>query len=488
MSSVKEKYKYLGKNTLIFAISSFSTKFLSFLLVPLYTSVLSTAEYGKIDLITTTSTLLIYVLTINIADSVLRFTIGKVNETEKVLGVGFKTLAIGSGICACLLTLTYLIRVLDWNARDYFYIWLLFFFTALYQIMTNYLRGIDKIREVALAGIISAGAIIISNILFLLVFKIGIDGYLISMIIGPALASVFCFICVRNRLRVIKITYLSGDGLIKAEMFAYCIPLIFNNIALWVNGSLDKYFVTGLCGISENGIYSVASKIPHILDACIIVFSQAWNLSAIKEFDPEDKDGFFSKTFNAYGFLMAVACSAIVLMNLPLAKFLYNKEFFVAWHYSSILLIATMFNTLTAFIGSVFSAVKKTKIIAITTVTSAVINTLLNTYLIPLFGAYGAAIATVIAYITMYMIRLIVLRNVIKLRSNWLRNITSYALLFLQVFFEHLDGHFYMGQIICFCLICIINYRMVRTMVGILKTNFQGQGVRTDESCDLHKK
>lgn len=37
MSSIKEKYKYLGKNTLIFAISSFSTKFLSFLLVPLYT-------------------------------------------------------------------------------------------------------------------------------------------------------------------------------------------------------------------------------------------------------------------------------------------------------------------------------------------------------------------------------------------------------------------------------------------------------------------
>ena len=82
MSSIKEKYKYLGKNTLIFAISSFSTKFLSFLLVPLYTSFLSTAEYGKIDLITTTSTLLVYVLTINIADSVLRFTIENEDLTD----------------------------------------------------------------------------------------------------------------------------------------------------------------------------------------------------------------------------------------------------------------------------------------------------------------------------------------------------------------------------------------------------------------------
>lgn len=468
MSSVKEKYKYLGKNTLIFAISSFSTKFLSFLLVPLYTSVLSTSEYGKIDLITTTSTLLIYVLTANIADSILRFTIERVKESEKVLAVGFKTLTISSCICACLLTLTYLLKILDWHIIDYFCIFLFFFFTVLYQIMTNYLRGIDKICEVAIAGIISAVFIIICNILLLIVFKIGINGYLISLITGPAFASMFCLVCA-GRLPEFKSIYFSGNNAIKSEMFTYCIPLIFNNIALWVNGSLDKYFVTGLCGISENGIYSVAGKIPHILDACIIVFSQAWNLSAIKEFDSEDKDGFFSKTFTAYGFLMAITCSAIVLVNIPLAKFLYNKDFFLAWQYSSILLIATMFNTLTAFIGSVFSAVKKTKIIAVTTVTSAAINIVLNACLIPFWGAYGAAVATVIAYIAMYTIRLIVLSDVIRLQIHWRRNVLTYIFLFLQVFFEHMDGHFYVGQITCFCLICIINYRLIQSIIGLIK-------------------
>ena len=72
---MKDKYKYLGKNTIIFAISSFGTKILSFLLVPLYTAVLTTSEYGVADLITTTATLLVFVLTINIASSVLRFTL-----------------------------------------------------------------------------------------------------------------------------------------------------------------------------------------------------------------------------------------------------------------------------------------------------------------------------------------------------------------------------------------------------------------------------
>ena len=74
---MNNKYKYLGKNTMVFVISSFGTKFLSFLLVPLYTSVLSTEEYGVADLITTTATLMIFIFTINISSSVLRFTLDK---------------------------------------------------------------------------------------------------------------------------------------------------------------------------------------------------------------------------------------------------------------------------------------------------------------------------------------------------------------------------------------------------------------------------
>ena len=74
---MNDKYKYLGKNTIIFALSSFGTKFLSFLLVPLYTNVLSTSEYGIADLITTTATLAIFVLTINISEAILRFALNK---------------------------------------------------------------------------------------------------------------------------------------------------------------------------------------------------------------------------------------------------------------------------------------------------------------------------------------------------------------------------------------------------------------------------
>lgn len=72
---MKNKYSYLSKNILLFSISSFGQKILAFLLVPLYTSVLSTADYGTVDLITTTVSILVPVFTINISEGVLRFTL-----------------------------------------------------------------------------------------------------------------------------------------------------------------------------------------------------------------------------------------------------------------------------------------------------------------------------------------------------------------------------------------------------------------------------
>lgn len=74
---MNSKYKYLIKNTGILAISNFSSKLLVFFLVPIYTSVLSTAEYGTYDLAMSTVLLLYPVLTVNIVDGVMQFFNGK---------------------------------------------------------------------------------------------------------------------------------------------------------------------------------------------------------------------------------------------------------------------------------------------------------------------------------------------------------------------------------------------------------------------------
>lgn len=464
MAEKLDKYKYLRKNTALFAISSFSTKVLAFLLTPVYTALLTTEEYGIADLINTTAILMIYVLTINIADAVLRFSIEKSKNSYGILSFGLRILFVGDILSAIILFIAYKLKIFNWEPEYYLFAFLLFAATAFYQIMTNYLRGIDKVSAVAVAGVISSGMVIVSSIVFLAIIKCGIIGYLLSIMLGPLVASVYCIFVEKKAVHGMFCSNI--DYGTKISMIKYSSPLIFNNIALWINGSLDKYFVTAICGASVNGIYSVAGKIPHILDACIIIFCQAWNLSAIKEFDSEDKDGFFSKTYNVYTSTMAMGCSFIILLNIPLAHFLYADNFFMAWNYSSILLIATMANTLTAFIGGIFAAAKATNIIAVTTVLSATVNIILNCVLIPQYGALGAAVATAIAYFVMFIIRLIWLRKIIKLRFCIWKGFITFFLLIVQVVCEHQKGHFYLGQALCVATLIFLNNRELKMILN----------------------
>ena len=68
-----KKYNYLLKNIGLLTLSSFASKILSFLLVPLYTSILTTKQYGIYDMFNTTVMLLLPLITIDIVDAVLRF-------------------------------------------------------------------------------------------------------------------------------------------------------------------------------------------------------------------------------------------------------------------------------------------------------------------------------------------------------------------------------------------------------------------------------
>lgn len=68
---------YLLKNTLIFTLGNIGSKVISFFLIPLYTNILTTAQYGVTDLITTIVTVAVPILTLNICESVMRFGLDK---------------------------------------------------------------------------------------------------------------------------------------------------------------------------------------------------------------------------------------------------------------------------------------------------------------------------------------------------------------------------------------------------------------------------
>ncbi|MBO6193563.1 MAG: oligosaccharide flippase family protein, partial [Clostridiales bacterium] len=463
----ENKYKYLAKNTAVFAISSFGSKLLVFLLVPFYTRVLSTEEYGSVDLVTTTSSLLTFVVTICIADAVIRFAIDGVSSRYGVFRFGIEVVSFGSLIFALILFVVRSIHIFD--LEDYYY---LFLFAILYtgaisQVISNYLRAIDRVKDVGVMGILVTLFTIVSNLLLLLVFKLGVVGFLLSNVIGHLIPAFYGFYIIYRYDRACFSQICSKET--KRQMVMYSLPLIFNGLAWWANSCLDRYFIVFYFSAAVNGVYAVASKIPTILNTINQIFSQAWNLSAIKEYDGEDKSGFFGGIYSLYNFILVSGCSFLILLNIPLAKILFAKEFFEAWNYSSLLLISTVFSAMSSILGSVFVAVKNSKIFAYSTVVAAGLNALFNWILIPIYGALGAAIATVISFFAIWLIRYICVVRYIKLRINIVRDVFSYVLLVSQSVLEHIGNHNYYLQSLVFIVILLLYKTEISN--GLSKTN-----------------
>lgn len=423
------KYKYLLKNIGLLTLSSFATKFLSFFLVPLYTNVLSTTEYGTYDLFNTTIGVLLPILTVNIHEAVLRFLLDKNNDRQAVTTVGARYFFKSNCIVAIGLLVNYTFGFSELGKEYAVFFFLMYFAQSLSAIVMAYIRGVDRVADLSISSVVCSAVIIGCNILFLLVFKWGLVGYFLANIFGPIAQCAYLITRAHAKRDInLKEKYPHETG----EMLAYSKPMIANSVAWWINNASDKYIVTFVCGLAENGVYSVASKIPSIMNIFQTIFAQAWTLSAVKDFDPEDKNGFFANTYAAYNCLMVFVCSAIIITDKFLAKFLYAKNFYSAWQYVPWLTIAIVFGSLSGYIGGFFSAVKDSKQYAQSTIIGAGTNIILNFILTPLIGALGAAIATTVCYWVTWIFRFVQSKKYIKLSVNIVRDSFSYVILVAQ--------------------------------------------------------
>lgn len=429
MISREESSKRLVKNIGFLSISQFSTKILTFFLVPLYTSILSTNQYGVYDLFTTTIGLLIPIFTLHIVEAVLRFSLEPNRRPTDVFTNGIVIESCGGIVLSVFILVNKFTNIIPAINEYLVYFILMFIAEVIYQFFTYFSRGINDVLAISIAGIISTVVVISTNIVFLLVLKKGLEGYFLATILGNISAMIFLFF----RLKIWKyICIKSIEYKLCREMLGYSAPLILNQISWWINNASDRYIVIAVCGVAANGVYSIGYKIPNILSTLQGIFNSSWVLSATQDYDENDSKGFFSSTYATYNFLMTVTCSLIIVMTKLIAKLLYAKEFFEAWKYVPFLTIAVVFGALSGYLGGIFTAVKDTKAISLTTLFGAIINICLNFLLVNRIGPLGAAIATMLSGYAIFVVRYIWSKKYIKFKINFIRDNLSYCLLLIQ--------------------------------------------------------
>ena len=467
--STKSKYKSLSKNVALFTVSSFGSKLIAFLLVPLYTSILSTEEYGTADLILETVSLLIPILTIDIQDAVLRFTIGN-SDKKNTISIGINISLIGFAILGPILVILKAIGVLKIEPVLISFLLLNYLFGALNNVFTLYLKGVDKVSTIMVAGILNTAVMCLSNVVLLVFFKFGLYGYLLAHTAGILVSVVFQLF----NGGIYKNYTLKTNKKLAKEMIAYSSPLVANVLAWWINSASDRYILTYICGIAVNGIYSISYKIPSILSVVQNVFYNAWSISAITEYDKDDKDGFIGNVYTSYSIMSILACSAIMVLNIPIANVLYPNSFFTAWQYVPFLLVGTVLNGIALFQGCIFTAIKKTSIISRTTLFGASINTLGNFILIKMWGGLGAASATMIGYFVTWVVRSIYLKSYIKMKVDWKKHYLALALLLAQsVIAVFVSG--YWRQLLCTTFIIVLYLKEIKNITSKLTLEIYGR-------------
>ena len=239
-------------------------------------------------------------------------------------------------------------------------------------------------------------------------------------------------------------------------MVAFSIPMVFSAISWWINNASDRYILTYFAGVSAVGVYAVSSKIPTIISTLSSVVSRAYSISAIKDFDRDDKDGFLGKSYALISGCSVLACSFLIIVNVFLSKILFSNDFFAAWLFVPPLLLAALMNQLSLSCENLLIALKNTKLISITAICAAVVNTILNFILIPHFGAYGAAVATVFAFSLQWILRFIIIKKSIKLKNFTIIEILTYFVLLGQMIFAYWGNRFITIEILLSATIFVL--------------------------------
>ena len=458
------KYTILLSNTAIFAIGNILVKLISFLLMPLYTSTLTVDQYGVAELLNSGIEIVLPIGTLCIVDALYRFSIDEDANHKEIFANTIRIILIGDFV-------VFLFCVV-WRCffhYQYAYsFFMLYFATTLYKFTIQFARGLGHSRRYALYGVINALMLVASNIILLIIYHGGVDEYLASFTIAYGLTGIFAFFLSK------EYEYFSLHSNIKTmnEMLRYSIANIPNMLSWWINNISARYIIMIFWGANLAGMFTAASKLPAMINLIASIFQQAWQYSTAKEIGKRNSYQFFNKVFEIYSLICLITCALLIIANKIICKILLQAEFYSAWKFVPLLLMGATIGCFSTFLGTFYNAIKNNTILMLSTVIGAGINILFSFILIPMYGGIGAAVANVIGYSVITIIRAIDISKRIGLRIMYCKFLVQFFGLSLIVYSSsvELSKLNILLSIIGLLFIVLLEIKTINNTINILKT------------------
>ena len=420
------RYKTLASDILIFVIGTVLAKAIQFLLMPLYTTYMTTEAYGVAELTNNLSELFFPIATLCIYEAAFRFAVDPefdnnrlATAVAKVMG---RSLAVGL-----------VITVISKYVFHYEYAFYLFFILYAYSIRmcaAYYVRGCGFSKVFAMSGVVNALTLSAFNVIFLVLLKSSESGYLIS--IGMSYCCSAIYLLIRGGVyRSVEKGIDSKEDL--TVLFRYCVPLIFYNVLYWFTTISGRYVLLWFSDSSTAGKYVAAIKIAAVINMIQQAVYAAFQLNSSRAYAEENKESYYSEITNLFISLYCTFGAAIVCLTPILAKFTLKNDFYNARIYLPIIMLAALINCISSVLGTMYSTYKKTQRMVGVSIIGASINVLFGVILTPKLGVWGVCIASVLCYLSQTIYKLIDVRKFCNIHYEWIVIIPDLALLTLQV-------------------------------------------------------
>ena len=404
----------IARNAFIFTAGRIAAQLAGFLLLPLYSALLTPEDFGIADLINTLVFLIIPFVGIQMDTALFRYMVDSREDKAKQKEL-FSTVIVVNLIQIVAYAVIFFIARPFITLKYKDFLLLNVILVLLVNTFLQFMRGLGKNLMYSAAVFITSFSGLILNVVLVTVVRIGVTGIIISSAASQFLTLLFACIAVKPW------KYFSFKKFSKgtAKMFfKYSFPLIPNQLAWWVMGISDRLVISGTLGVAANGIYSLANRFSSIFTSVSDSINLSWTESTSLHIDEEDRNEYITGMIDRLFVLFASGCF-VFLSLIPFAFVLINKDYSDSYMQIPILMMAVLCQGVVGIYSAVLIALKKTKSIAVTSIIAAAVNLLIDIVSVKTIGIYAGSISTFAAFFLLAAMRCVLVKHLTGIRPKY---------------------------------------------------------------------
>lgn len=390
--------KALLRDSVIYAIPSIVSRGLAIILIPLYTRVLSPADYGSFDLLSAFAVLVNLTVALEVSQGVARFYSDEKDAGRRVVYASSAfwftifCYAVFLGAAFFFNKELALIAMGREGVEAEFQVGVIYIFiNGIFYLMQNQFRWELRSAHYAIVSLAVTVVTAVLAVILTYVWTWGLVGLLLGMAGGALVGCLYGLWYLRNSFR-----FQFQRNQLK-EMLVFSVPLVPSGIAVFVSQYIDRLMINHYLSLGDVGIFGIGFRVASMVGLVIVGFQGALTPLIYAHYHdpatPEQLARIF-RIFIAFALLLFLMVS---MLAKEIMMVLTIPAYYDAAHIVVFLIPAILLSNMYIFAPGT-AIEKKTHIILWINVAGAVLNALLNAVFIPSFGIEGAAIAKLISY------------------------------------------------------------------------------------------